>query len=130
VGFLGQRLIAKAGGDGQPGLAAARVVAMRRSVVLAAVLACVVTTPSLAAGDAQAGHRLAQQWCTGCHVVDGAAQGPDTAPSFSSIARRSAGDPGPLRAWLTAPHPPMPNLSLSRQQIDDIVAYIGSLAPR
>jgi hypothetical protein len=26
-----------------------------------------------------------------------------------------------------SPHPPMPNISLSRQQIDDIVAYLSSL---
>jgi hypothetical protein len=25
------------------------------------------------------------------------------------------------------PHPPMLNISLSRQQIDDIVAYLGTL---
>jgi mono/diheme cytochrome c family protein len=26
-----------------------------------------------------------------------------------------------------APHPPMPSISLSRQQIDDIVAYLSTL---
>jgi len=26
-----------------------------------------------------------------------------------------------------SPHPPMPSISLSRQQIDDIVAYLGTL---
>jgi mono/diheme cytochrome c family protein len=35
-----------------------------------------------------------------------------------------------VRAWLADPHPPMPNFNLSRQQIDDIVAYLDSLTPR
>lgn len=103
---------------------------MRVCVIITALLLGMAATPSLAAGDAEAGHRLARQWCTGCHIVDSAVQGPDTAPSFPSIARRSAGDQGWLRAWLAAPHPPMPNFNLSRQQIDDVVAYLGSLAPR
>ena len=104
---------------------------MTRVAVLAAVLVCMAVAPALAAGDAEAGHGLALKWCTSCHVVDaGSTQGSDTAPSFASIAQRHAKDQGWLRAWLTAPHPPMPNLGLSRQQIDDVMAYLGSLAPR
>ena len=82
-----------------------------------------------AAGDADAGHALARQWCTGCHIVDNTGQGQDMAPPFASIARRRAGDPTWVRAWLAAPHPSMPNFNLARQQVDDIVAYLQSLAP-
>jgi mono/diheme cytochrome c family protein len=32
-----------------------------------------------------------------------------------------------IRGWLADPHPPMPNLNLSRQEIDDILAYLESL---
>jgi mono/diheme cytochrome c family protein len=103
---------------------------MRSCVIVAVLLLAVATGPALAAGDAQAGRQLAQQWCTGCHVIDSSTQGADTAPSFPSIASRSAHDHGWVRAWLMAPHPPMPNLSLSRQQIDDVVAYLDTLAPR
>jgi hypothetical protein len=31
------------------------------------------------------------------------------------------------RAFLLAPHPPMPDLNLSRADIDDISAYLDSL---
>ena len=35
--------------------------------------------------------------------------------------------PDTLRAFLTEPHRPMPDLSLSRQEILDLTAYIQSL---
>lgn len=82
-----------------------------------------------AAGNAEGGHVLARVWCSSCHVVDASSiEGRDTAPSFADIARRRAGDRTWLRAWLIAPHPPMPNFNLSRQEIDNIIAYLESLA--
>jgi len=81
-----------------------------------------------AAGDAESGHKLAQVWCTSCHIVDNSPQGADTAPPFPTIAERHH-DRAWIRAWLSSPHPPMPNLNLSRQQIDNVVAYLESLKP-
>ena len=83
--------------------------------------------PASAASDAASGLALAQRWCTGCHVVAASGSGGDSAPPFSTIAKRPNQSAGALRAWLAEPHPPMPNLGLSRQQIDDIVAYLESL---
>jgi mono/diheme cytochrome c family protein len=85
----------------------------------------VAASPVSAAGDARAGHELATLWCTSCHIVDDSGHGSDAAPPFSNVAGRKGNRW--LRAWLAAPHPPMPNFNLSRQQIDDIVAYLGSL---
>lgn len=102
---------------------------MRPTILVAALLLCGASTSALAAGDARSGQLLAERWCTGCHVVDHATQGADTAPSFQSIAARDAQHPERLRGFLTSPHPPMSGFSLSRQQIDDIVAYLTSLAP-
>ncbi|HEX7970589.1 MAG TPA: c-type cytochrome [Stellaceae bacterium] len=87
-----------------------------------------IATPASAAGNAQAGHALAQVWCSSCHMVDTSGQGRDTAPPFADIAKRRTADRAWLRAWLISPHPPMPNFNLSRQEIDDIVAYLDSLA--
>lgn len=95
-------------------------------VVLVAGLA--LAAPALAAGDAQAGHALAQRWCSGCHVVD-RGPGPDSAPPFPAIAQRNPHDHGWVRAWLAAPHPPMPDLHLSRREVEDVVAYLDSLSP-
>ena len=52
----------------------------------------------------------------------------DTRPADGSGGQRSY---SPRRAGSASragsPQPPMPNISLSRQQIDDIVAYLGTL---
>lgn len=104
---------------------------MRRTTVLVAVLSAAIAAGTAeAAGNADAGRALARQWCSGCHVVAGNSQGHDAAPTFAEIARRHASDSSWLRAWLAAPHPPMPSLDLSRQQTEDIVAYLDSLAKR
>jgi mono/diheme cytochrome c family protein len=101
---------------------------MKTGLAFIAVL-LVVGGTARAAGDAEAGHKLAQLWCTSCHIVDDSRQGADTAPPFPSIAQRHL-DRAWIRAWITAPHPPMPNLNLSRQQIDDVVAYLDRLAAK
>jgi mono/diheme cytochrome c family protein len=95
-----------------------------------ALLFCVALEAPAVAADPQAGQRLTQQWCTSCHVIGEGNRGTDSAPSLPVIARVKGNDREWLRAWLTAPHAPMPNLSLTRQEIDDIVAYLNSLPQR
>jgi cytochrome c len=95
------------------------------SALLAALSAC---DSGQAAGAQEDGLRLARQWCAGCHSVGETDQGTDAAPSFASIAKNSGTDTAWLRAWLTSPHPAMPDMNLSRDEIDDIVAYLSSLS--
>jgi len=83
--------------------------------------------PAWAAGSAQTGAALAQRWCSACHLTSNNASGPDTAPPFATIAARHGQDREWLHAWLVRPHPPMPDLHLTRQEIDDITAYLESL---
>jgi hypothetical protein len=64
---------------------------------------------------------------SGCHIVDTSGEETDAAPSFQSIAQDRSKDQAWLRAWLVAPHPRMPDLNLSRDEIDDIIAYLSSL---
>jgi mono/diheme cytochrome c family protein len=78
------------------------------------------------AGDVEPGARLAQQWCTACHVIGSGTHGQDAAPPLPPPLDRGQ-DQQWIRVWLANPHPPMPNLNLSRQEIDDIVAYLASL---
>ena len=84
------------------------------------------------AQDIPAGRRLAEAWCAGCHMVaPDAIQSPnDAIPSFAAIARMPSTTMSSLNAFLQSPHPPMPDLKLSRAQISDISAYILSLRPR
>jgi mono/diheme cytochrome c family protein len=80
-------------------------------------------------GDADAGRYLAEMWCSTCHVVTAAqSQGTSTgAPTFRAIAADTAITPMALSAFLQTPHHRMPDLHLSREEIDDVSAYILSL---
>jgi cytochrome c len=82
------------------------------------------------AGDIAAGRRLADTWCSSCHVVGaGAERGASNgAPTFPAIAQMKSTTPMALRVFLQTPHSRMPDLHLSRSDIDDLSAYIVSLA--
>ncbi len=80
-------------------------------------------------GDPTAGHVLAAQFCSSCHIIGSEEVGSDMAPPFRAIAA----DPGKsfteLHAWRGPMHPAISNLALSDQQIADINAYLDSLHP-
>ena len=80
-------------------------------------------------GDAAKGHKLAENWCSSCHVTgptqqQGVSNG---APTFAAIARMKSTTALALHAFLQTPHDRMPDLHLSRDDIDNISAYILSL---
>lgn len=107
---------------------------MRRrpaSWLLAACAAGLLAAPASAQQqpDARAGERLARQWCASCHLVasDERARAPDTAPPFASIAARPSATPGALRTIIQMPYPRMPQIALSRDEVEHIIAYILSL---
>lgn len=81
--------------------------------------------------DIAAGREIAQRWCASCHVEDAAtaSQILPEVPTFTAIAGRRDMTTDRLVAALVAPHPPMPEMSLTRQEIAAVVAYIESLAP-
>lgn len=95
-------------------------------IVAGAFLAMVVPAAAQAA-DAANGLQLSRQWCSSCHLVEAGGVARDSAPSFASISNDPATTPERLRAWLAAPHPPMPGLDIAKPQEDDIVAYLMSL---
>lgn len=91
------------------------------------LLATAAAPLTAVAADPAAGLALAQRWCANCHVVGTGVPGTDTAPAFPSLALRHGGDVDWVRAWLSTAHPRMPDLHLSRQEIDDVIAYLRSL---
>ena len=96
--------------------------------MLSVLLALVAATPAFAAGDIAQGKKIAQRWCATCHVVSPEQTRASTdVPTFCDIAQRKSGEQ--LRIFLIDPHPKMPDMSLTRQEIADIVAYIESLKP-
>jgi mono/diheme cytochrome c family protein len=104
---------------------------VRIAIVVATLLVCAVVSRSASAqpiGDAAEGERLAKVWCVSCHLVGpGQTAATTEAPPFQSIAEGSTDDFGWLRAFLMNPHPPMPQFSLSREEIRNLAAYIASL---
>lgn len=104
-----------------------------RHVVTAALVVLATAFPAAAqeASDPAAGAVLARTWCSGCHLVDPLQpRGNDAAPPFVAIAAAPATSPASLHAFITAPHGQMPDLKLSGQQVDNLVAYILSLRQR
>ncbi len=103
---------------------------MRRLAVLMALAAAPM--PALAQtepGDPAAGLRLAATWCANCHRVapDGPGPSTDAAPTFRAIAQMPSATAMSLRVFLQTPHPSMPDYRLTREELDDVVAYLLSL---
>ncbi|WP_428698859.1 c-type cytochrome [Stappia sp.] len=93
-----------------------------------ALLAVCVSGAPVMAVDAGAGLELARTWCAACHLVeDGQARAGTAAAPFAEVAGDPAFDPERLAAFLAAPHPKMPDMSLTRREIADIGAYIAGL---
>jgi mono/diheme cytochrome c family protein len=83
---------------------------------------------ALAQSNADSGRAIAERWCSSCHLVS-----PDQTsavadvPAFMSIAQRSDTELDALEGFLVNPHPPMPDMSLTRNEIRDLLDYIRSL---
>ena len=84
-----------------------------------------IATPA----SAVEGYELAQKLCKGCHLIDDnddavAQVGP---PSFASIANRPGQTAERIKGALIQPHPPMPDMHLSNEEMLNIIAYLESL---
>jgi|ABSO01.1.fsa_nt_gi mono/diheme cytochrome c family protein len=89
-------------------------------------------------GSPQRGIAYAQANCAGCHAIlyeDTDSPNPDS-PSFKSIADTPGITRTAISVFLQTPHPTMPNLVVTGEDADDIIAYIlslkgdGKLAPK
>lgn len=106
---------------------------MRALVMGLAALAIVEPAVAQAlTGVPAAGEDTALQVCAPCHVVADRQVLPRlaSAPSFKEIANVPGMTEMALFALLHSPHPSMPNLILSRDEAEDVVAYIVSLRDR
>jgi mono/diheme cytochrome c family protein len=101
---------------------------MRIPIFCVALMVLACTSEVTFAADSNNGLRLAERWCAACHIVSGAQnKGSDATPSFASIAQRADFGVEKLAFFLLEPHPKMPNMSLSRNEAQDIAAYIARL---
>jgi mono/diheme cytochrome c family protein len=121
-----------------------RVFAMlRRALLLLPPLAAGASAQAQGLpGEPDRGRVLAERWCLECHEVAPGNRrpwavrvppAPDQepavvrAPTFQMVADDPAATETALRAFLRTPHAAMPDLRLTPEQTDDVVAYILSL---
>lgn len=80
--------------------------------------------------DAKAGQAVAKKLCTSCHMVgkqSATASVLADVPSFVAIANKPGQSAESIAGRIVVPHPPMPRIHLSRNEIADLAAYILSL---
>ncbi|MCC2096364.1 MAG: c-type cytochrome [Hyphomicrobiales bacterium] len=80
------------------------------------------------AADKEKGAILAQRWCASCHVVsDKQKVASESAPTFAEIsAKRTIAQ---IKGALIASHTRMPDMALSRDEVDNLIVYLQTLAP-
>lgn len=103
---------------------------MRKHIMILAI-AVMLSGPALSQepGSVMQGRELAQTVCAECHAVaPGAIRSPNAhAPTFESIVHMPGMTPMAVRVWLRSAHKEMPNIMLSRDETDNVVAYLSSL---
>lgn len=77
--------------------------------------------------DAKTGKAIAEKLCVGCHIVGAEAAGASVSsdvPSFEQIANVPDQTVKSIAGAIVIPHPPMPQIQLTREEIGDVAAYI------
>jgi mono/diheme cytochrome c family protein len=77
-------------------------------------------------GDPDVGQRLASLNCAQCH---GAIDVPGGAPAFATVASMPSTTAEALDVFLQTSHATMPNIVLSQDDRNDLMAHILSLRP-
>ena len=83
--------------------------------------------------DPSVGRHLAETVCSECHqyAPDASPKNPQSgAPSFVDISRMPSANGVALKVFLRTSHPTMPNIMLSSEEMDSVVAYIMSLGKK
>jgi mono/diheme cytochrome c family protein len=81
----------------------------------------------MAASDREAGRDLAATWCSSCHLVEQKTAAVTQTRPLAAIARDGRWTANALRGFLATSHGGMPDLYLTRQEIENLAAYIDSL---
>ncbi|WP_188914940.1 c-type cytochrome [Salinarimonas ramus] len=96
---------------------------------VAILLASLLASPAARAADVEEGRAIAERWCASCHLVSREQEtATDEVPTFHAIAARGDLSGETLTAFLADPHPVMPDMALTRDEIADLASYIDSLA--
>jgi mono/diheme cytochrome c family protein len=78
-------------------------------------------------GDAQVGFAYAKEVCANCHAIVSNETSPvPEATAFNEIANTPEMSVKALLVWMQTQHPTMPNITLEREDLMDVIAYILS----
>lgn len=84
--------------------------------------------PATPRPDPEKGHALAERVCVACHAVSKQTASIATdVPSFEAIANKPGQSAEALAGRIVIPHPPMPTIALTREEIVNVVSYIMTL---
>jgi len=98
---------------------------LRRAAAVVAALAALTLAADAFAADAGHGETLAKRWCAACHIVaPNQSLGQDNVPPFATIAKIPGFNADLISRFLMNPHPKMPDMQLSRDEANDLAAYI------
>jgi len=102
------------------------------AIALIMIVPAFDSAPGQEFGQPRSGFELVRRICSECHAVRPAEiQSPNpNAPSFEGIAAVSGITPIALKVALRTSHQTMPNLILSEDELNDVIAYILSLGDR
>ncbi|MGA2495354.1 MAG: c-type cytochrome [Roseiarcus sp.] len=101
------------------------LLSLRRVAAAVAALAAPTLTASAYAADVDHGETLAKRWCAACHIVaPDQTHGQDNVAPFATIAKIPGFDADLIARFLMNPHPKMPDMQLSRDEADDLAAYV------
>jgi cytochrome c len=104
---------------------------MRRVLWLAALLCMLVEPAAAQEGRVQRGRNFVQVHCSGCHATGRVGESPlPIAPPFRTLHTRYPVETlaEALAEGITTGHPTMPEFRLDPAQINDVIAYLQSLA--
>jgi mono/diheme cytochrome c family protein len=96
----------------------------RRLLYLAVALTLFGTVTAAFARNLENGRRLSERWCAECHAIGPASGKPNRAQSFASIAAKETITSEMIASFLRLPHATMPNVPLTRNDAQDITAFI------
>jgi mono/diheme cytochrome c family protein len=102
---------------------------IRAFLVVTAIIVSAATAQAAQIGSVEQGLAIARARCAECHLIvkeDGRSTN-EKAPTFARIANIPGMTAAALRAALNTSHSTMPNLVITDDDADSIIAYILSL---
>lgn len=97
-----------------------------KSLLVAGVLAAGAVNAQPLLGDAERGRDMARTICAECHNIELSpeVEKANAPRSFTAIARDPVYTDQALRVFFSTPHFQMPDFIFTREQQDDLIAYL------